>query len=78
MRDHNFVIICGFWTLMTTLVVSEIILGVLTVHGEAPQSIAWKVGYALAVTVFGWVLLYIGVCMRTGLHSRHASQMPAL
>ena len=78
MMNTLFVVISGFWTLMITFVVSEIILVVLTVHGEGSHSIAWKLGYALAVTVPGWLLLYIEVCIRTRLHSRLPSQMPAI
>ena len=76
MKNTFFVIISGFWTLMITFVLSEIILVILTVDRKGPHSTAWKVGYAFAISFPSWVFLYMEVYVRTGLHSRHAPQMP--
>ena len=68
--NTSYIIIFGFLALMTTLVVSEMVATVLTVRGEGPHSTAWRGSYSFGVTVLGWVILYIPVCMRTGSHSR--------
>ena len=73
-ENTSFVIISGLWTLLT-FELSEIVVAVLTVHGEGPHSTAWKVGYAFAVTIPGWIFLYIRVCIQMCLHSHHAPQM---